>query len=436
MHELLRQYAEEKLQETGEEALIHSRHLHHFATLAERAAPELDGSKQEMWLDRLEMEQGNIRAALRWATESTEAETGLQLAGTLARFWLIRGHLQEGRRWFEELLPKGSHAAPSVRAEGLHGAGLLAYAQGDHQQATEYYAQALALKRTLGDKRSMATLLGNLGLLAHVRGNLEQARAFHTENLALARELGEARGVAVSLNNLGNVAYMQGDYEQAQALHQESLTWMRESGDKRGVAALLTNLGTLAYAQGNYALARTFHQESLTLFRELGVKRSIVTALSNHAEGRALLEECVSRARELGDKRWTAIGLNRLGDVVFAEGDVNRAVELHRQSLAMAHQVQDQERVVVSLISLATVAGNREDAPRAIRLFGAADALRAAIGIVLAPPERNAYERCVAATRAKLNAETFAAAWDVGKAMSLEQAVEYALANEGLTRDA
>jgi tetratricopeptide (TPR) repeat protein len=436
MHELLRQYAEEKLQETGEEALIHSRHLHHFATLAERAAPELDGSKQEMWLDRLEMEQGNIRAALRWATESTEAETGLQLAGTLARFWLIRGHLQEGRRWFEELLPKGSHAAPSVRAEGLHGAGLLAYAQGDHQQATEYYAQALALKRTLGDKRSMATLLGNLGLLAHVRGNLEQARAFHTENLALARELGEARGVAVSLNNLGNVAYMQGDYEQAQALHQESLTWMRESGDKRGVAALLTNLGTLAYAQGNYALARTFHQESLTLFRELGVKRSIVTALSNHAEGRALLEECVSRARELGDKRWTAIGLNRLGDVVFAEGDVNRAVELHRQSLAMAHQVQDQERVVLSLISLAKVAGNREDAPRAIRLFGAADALRAAIGIVLAPPERNAYERCVAAARARLDAETFAAIWAAGKAMSLEQAVEYALASRASAIDA
>jgi predicted ATPase/DNA-binding SARP family transcriptional activator len=242
MHELLRQYAEEKLQEAEEQNAVWSRHLHYFVALAEHAEPELDGAGQAKWLQQLETEHGNLRATLHRSVEIGEAEQGMRLAGALAQFWLIRGYYDEGRRWLEDALARGGNVTPSVWAKALHRAGSLAHAQGDNQQAHQHYQQALTLMRELGDKQGAAALLGNLGLIARAQGDLSQARALQEEGLALKRELGDKPSMALSLNNLAITAYSQGDYKQARTLLDESLMLRRELGDRRGIAVVLSTL--------------------------------------------------------------------------------------------------------------------------------------------------------------------------------------------------
>lgn len=436
MHELVRQYAESKLQEAGEQDAIRLRHSNYFVALAARAEPELQKSDQLQWLERLESEHNNLRAALQCSLESDQIEAGLRLAGNLSRFWLTRGYFDEGRRWLDQVLSKSVIAPAPLRADALHGAGSLAHAQGDHEQARHFYEQALALKRALEDKQGMARILGNLGSIASAQGDLEHAREFDEASLALKRELGDRQGVAVSLNNLAINFYHRGGYLRARQLQEESLALRRELGDRRGMATTLLNLGGIAYAQEDFARAQTLHAESLAIFQEMGDKRGIVSALNNLGvvlaaqgnleEGSARLEQSLTLARELGDKRWTAVVLGRLGDIAFAQGD-GRAQELYRQSLTLASEIGDRTSIVLALNGLAKVSGCQSQAERAARLFGATEAQRAATGLILAPPEHHERERHIAATRAKLDAAIFAATFAEGRAMTLEQAIRYAL---------
>lgn len=433
MHELVRQYAEEKLRQAGDEAHVRAQHLNYFLAFAERAKPEMRGAKQAVWLERVEAEHGNIRAALRWSVESADAESGLKLAEAMWRFWMLRGHSHEGRQWLETLLREGSGASPTVRSDALHAVGNLARSQGDHRQAVEYLTQGLAVKRAQGDKPGIAALLGNLGNTVMELGDLKQARELQQECLDLQRELGDKWRVATALNNLGVVTGRQGDYPQAQQFYAEGLRRLRELEDKTGIAIALANLGNLVYSQGNIPQARAFLQESLVIFRELGIKRQIVVVVADLGvcalvsgdlkEGRALLEESVALARQQGDKSLLALGLSHLGDITMAEGDAKRAADLYAESLTLARQAQDQARTAQALVGLAQVADHRGDVERAIRLFGAAEALRAAVGFVLPLPERKACDESVAVARARLDAETFERAWHTGKAMPLEQAI-------------
>jgi predicted ATPase/DNA-binding SARP family transcriptional activator/Tfp pilus assembly protein PilF len=432
MHELVRQYAEIKLQEAGEQATIALRHLEYFVALAERAAPELQQADQLQWLERLEIEHDNMRAALQRSLELDQNEAGLHLAATLSRFWLMRGYFTEGRRWLETL--QSATASAATRADALHGAGMLAHAQGDHESARQFYQQALTLRRELGDRKGMAPLLGNLGTLASTQGDFDQARELEEAGLALKRELGDRQGVAVSLNNLAINLYFRGEYLQARQLQEESLALRREFGDRRKIAAALLNLGGTAYALEDFARAHTLHAEALTLFQEAGDKRGIVSALNNlgvvlaaqgqRDEGTARLEQGLALARELGDKRWTAILLGRLGEIILAKEETARARELFAQSMRLAHECADRTSIVLALDGLAKVSVRQNQVERAARLFGAVDAQRGAMGVVLAPPERVERARYLERVQATT---IFATAWAEGKAMSLEQAIQYAL---------
>ena len=439
LHELLRRYGAERLQEAGEETPLHRRHLNYFVALAERAAPELEGPEQEAWLGRLEADHDNMRAALEWSTAGGEAEVGLRLAAALWRFWEVRGHLREGCRWLEELLAKAEpeRTSPSVRARALRGAGRLLQCQGEYERATALYQESLALLRELGDKRGIAHTLNNLGLVAWHQGNYSEAIAAYEESLALKRQLGDKRGIASSLGNLAIVTWYQGDYERARALYTESLALFRELEDKKNIAISLRNLGALAREQGEYEQAAALLEESLALFRELGSRRGIASSLgllgyvARHQGGyeraTALWEECLTLFRELGDKRSVAITLANLGSVASAQGEHGRAEGLYRESLALQREVGEKRDIAECLEGLAGVAGQQGQVERAARLFGAAEALREEVGAPLPPADRARYERHVAALRLKLNREDFERAWAQGREMPLEQAVTYAL---------
>lgn len=206
MLETLREYSQDRLAELEEVAATRSRHLRWCVDLAERAAPQLEGGEQVQWLARLEQEHENLRAALDWALEQ-DATVCLHLAGSLGRFFEVKGHWAEGRAWLEQALAHTANEtrmSPPVRAQALARAGDLARHQGDYPSASASYEQALAVAQEASDKQSIASLLNSLGHVVFSQSDYMMAHTFYTEALAFQRQLGDKKGVVLSLNGLGN----------------------------------------------------------------------------------------------------------------------------------------------------------------------------------------------------------------------------------------
>ena len=323
-------------------------HAAYYLALVEAVAPALTGPDQALWLDRLEHEHDNLRTALQWTDEGGDAEHGWRLAGALCEFWLMRGHLREGREWLRRLLGLAAASSHSpARARALTGAGHLAHNLGDYAAAWTLFEESLALWRDRGDPRGTATALNNLGWVAVHRGDYPAARALSEESLALWREIGDPGGMATALNNLGFVAYFQGAYAAAAALHQESLDQWRVVGDQRGMAMALSLLGRVAQRQGNAPRATACLEDSLRRLQALGMKQLVAWVASfladvMHEQGderraTALVEESVALCRDLGDQDGLAYALSILGTILQARGDVEQArALLRRQSAAVS----------------------------------------------------------------------------------------------------
>jgi predicted ATPase/transcriptional regulator with XRE-family HTH domain len=289
--ETVRQYVWVNLKITGELEALRHRHGDWYLALAEQAEPELKGPLQTAWLDRLEREHDNLRAALAWSEADAAAETGLRLIGALWRFWVIRGYITEGRARAKRVLDAGAAAAPGLRAKALNAAGILARHGGDMDQAWTLLHEGLALARIAGDTRRVTLALSDLANVAHGRGDIEQAQVLGEESLALRRELGDTWGIASSLNNLGMYATSQGDYELAEQRLRESQQLFQELGDWEPVAGTSINLGEVARRRGALQEARAHYVQSLSLLREMGNRQVVaevlgLIALVAAAEGR------------------------------------------------------------------------------------------------------------------------------------------------------
>ncbi len=301
MLETIREYAIDKLEESGEGAELRAQHASYFLTLAESAEPELRGPQQAARLNTLEIEHDNLRAALAHSLKhrDAETETATRLGSALWWFWFAHGHLSEGRRWLEAVTSDANVPFTPARAKALNGAGVLVYNQGDYLRAVELLDESLAISRELGDVRGISSTLNNLGTVAVYRGEYVQAQAFYEESLGLLRELGDKRNMANVLANLGTVASSNGDYMQMERYYEESLALQRELGDKWGMAAVLANLGEQALARSESKRATAFFRESLDLFSRLGDKAAIAECLEGLAGAVGLEEQEPIRAAEL-----------------------------------------------------------------------------------------------------------------------------------------
>ncbi len=298
----IRQYAGDRLQEAGEAAAVRDRHRDWFLAWAERAADELRGAEPKPWLERLEQEHDNLRAALKWSLGSeTGGEAGLRLAGSIYLFWSRCGYLREGSQWVEAALAAGREASAAARAQALHAAGGLAGQQGDYPRARSLLELALALRRELADPLGLARTLYSLGTILLVQlgaENLDRARALLDEGLSLAREIGDRSLLAIILNNLGELARLRGEYDRARELYEQSL----DIRGRRSSSAPITllNLGLIAFAQGVYEAARSLFEESLGLGKLLGDRGSMASSLNGLAGVHAVRGEHERAARLLG----------------------------------------------------------------------------------------------------------------------------------------
>jgi non-specific serine/threonine protein kinase len=438
--ETVRQYARDRLEDTGGSAAVRLRHRDYYLALAEEADPKLIGAEQAGWLRCLEGDHENLRAALECSLVETGSNGGLRLCGALGRFWLMRGHLSEGREWCTRILCKaGADERTRERAYLLNAAGVLSNHQRDHPAARVLHEESLAIRRELGDRFGIATSLNSLGNVSLSQGEYLVARTLYEESLAIRRELGDRFGIATSLNNLGNAAINQGDYPVGKAQVEESLAIRRELGDLFGIAQSLSNLGYEALNRGDFLAATSLYEESLAIRRELGDRFGSAVSLSNlgymalhhgdYPAAKAPLEESLAIRRELGDRLGIAFSVTNLGNLALNQGDYSAARALFEEGLAIRRELGNRSAMPYSLEGLALVIASLRDPLRAARIWGATERLRAQIGTRLLPWEQSAYDRSVAAAHiASGDDAAFDCAWQEGHGLTLDQAIDLALA--------
>ncbi len=398
LQETVREYATGRLRDVGEEPALRRRRRDFFRAFAERAESELRGVGQTAWLDRLKTEVDNLRAALEWSRRDPGGgDEMLLLAGSLWWFWFTQGTLNEGSAWLQAALQASSPAPSHARAGALYGAGAIAWLQGDMRRAAALAGEALGVCRTLDDRLGIVYSLCILGVIPLLQGEYERAAGMFEESLAICRELERDWETATVLSLLGWVARYQGEFDRAAALCAESLAVFRSIGDKWGVALVLSHLGSARGRLGHTAMAR------------------------------ALLEESVTLSRDLVNRPQLAVSLHELARVALVEGRGEHAAELEREALALRRDEGEMWGIAESMEGLAAIAAARELWEPAARLSGAAEAVRDMVHVPLPAADRDDHTQRLAAISEAMGEPAFAAARETGRAMTLDDAIEYAL---------
>jgi len=361
MLETIREFALERLAESGELDDLARRHAGHFTAVAEAAEPELTESPDAV--ERIDHDHDNVRAALTWAIESDEAELGMRLGYAVWRFWQLRSHLSEGRTWFDRLLALPSAAArTAARARGLTGAAGIAYWQNGYPAATAWYEEAEAIYRELGDRRGLADALYGTGSMDAIRGDHDAVRTAFGEGAAIARELGDDRLVVRFLEAEGYSAFMTDDFETA----------------------------------------------------------------------RSRLEEALAMAERAADKMATGMGHHTVAQVARLQGRLDDAAEHYRSAIRMARDLGATLAVGEPMQGLAAILIATGDAERGVRLLGAEAAIREQAGGG-APPEWLRLGDPFSEAKAQLGEERYQAAWDMGRSLTVDQAMADALGEPAAT---
>jgi predicted ATPase len=423
MLETIREFAAEILETSDEAEQIRTRHANWCLRLVNSAHKASTGPDQQMWLDRLELEHDNLRAALTWRLkcpldsedrDPLPALTLLRLCAVLPNFWWTRGYLDEGRAWCAAALDRaGAASRTSDRGDVLSGAGVLALRQGDYAAARAYFEECLSIRRELGHAQGISYALNNLGMLACDEGDYKAAHTYYAESLSIKRELGDQKAVAGTLNNMGMVAQSLGDFAAAETQYREALHINRELGNRAFEANNLNNMGIAAELQGDLSTARGYYEESLPIRQALGDRWGIAYSLyclghldcllKNYRSAEDHLQESLTIRKEVGHRPGIAQSLSALAELAVA--------------LSMASE--DEQAVW-----LPTEADTIDMLVRhAVPLWSAASALRHEIGDRLSTWEQEALDRKIAAVRERIGPADFDAAWSAGQAMSMDQAI-------------
>jgi len=374
MLETIREYGLEQLEAYGEGPTVRDRQLDYYLGLAEEADPGLLGPYQVEWCHRLEVERDNIRAALEWALAPREPDAGATAGLTRA----------------------GSRLEAGIRiADALEQFWML------RGHSRENWSRVMALvARATADQRLKASILVVAGYLAHCLREHDVAVRLADEGLALWQEIGDARGMAVAMARRGVMAIWQGDHGRAEEL-------------LAGARALFRDTGGEAASGIEHPIASFLAQA--------------VQEQGDHERARALYEESLIEARARGDRHAAAYSLRHLARLGLRSGEAERATELVREGLAPLMELSDKRCTPASLEVLAYALGQREHAADAARLFAAAQAIRDETGMPLMRAEQSAQERERASLEARLGKGVFTVAWAEGRAMTLEQAIRYAM---------
>jgi predicted ATPase len=479
MLQTVHEYAWQRLLESGEAEPVQCWHAENFLALAEQANLYARTINQREWIDRLEAEYDNLRAAHEWFHQQPDRiPDDLRLAGVMFLFWFARGRWTEARQWIDRTLqrPLPDGMSPQ-RAQVLNCAALLAVQQSDSVKAVACLNESIAYTRPTGDRLNLAYALAIQGLAMQSGGDSPSARALHAESIALFRALKDHWGLGFALFLDGMAAYWQGDYAAARAAYEESIILFRTIGDKWRAAGPLGRLGDLDFRLGKNAEARRLYLESLTLFREANDKSGIATSLNplgavalqenDLDQASAYYQEGLAINQELGDKQgmaWACVGLGmaayrqrdydqaesmlqrglalltdvgddggmawvlqQKGYVNCARGNFRGAAVLFAMALEMARQLDHVVTLAFCFPGLVCIAAQDHQPQLAAQLVGMAEALRDPVATLGSASDLVDYDRLLAEARGTIDTQAYAAEISVGRTMPQSAAIASAL---------
>jgi len=392
----IREYALERLAASNDVAATRRSHAAYYLVLAEEGAAEAAAHPE--WLDRLEVEHDNFRAALEYLTKTGDADWGLRLGSALFHFWETREYLTEGRSRIARLLAlEGAAARPKLRSRLLFSAAVLAGEQGDYTSAQRLFDESLETCLELNDKRGVAVALNALAVNARDRGELATSSLLFEQCVAIWRDEGDPADVARALSNLANVTKLQGEAARAASLYDECLAIFRKVGDVAGIAWTLNYQGDVAREGNDVAAARSFYEQSLAAF-----------SLSRDGWG-------------------IASALSDLAGLSWDQGDSDEARRLYGESIQMFQNLGHKRGIARVLGCLAANAAAQSSAVQALRFAGAAAALRERLGTPLTPAEQHKLEKVLEFARRTLGNAAGMTAWMEGWALPVEQAIQEAM---------
>jgi predicted ATPase/class 3 adenylate cyclase/tetratricopeptide (TPR) repeat protein len=464
MLETIQEFARQMLEENGEVEQMRQRHAEYFTALASLSGPSIMSPSRLSVMSTLESDHDNLRAVLEWCASSPERyDMGLRLAADLAMFWDYQTiHMSEGRMWLSRMLSLTEGAPPTaLRGNALMGAGMLAMALGEYESALTWLTQSRDICEREGDYACAIASTGTLGLTYQLTGDPDAAIRLTTEALERAEKLesphgapsfGSARPMGRSdtsfgllpvdwarafLNFILGDAYLDaGEIETARNHHQKSLDLYERLGLAEDSSQPLTSLGKIAMMQGNYEEARTLLEESLSIRREtnitwyVAITQTTLSDLARHQGDYDRAEE-LSRGtlkifRDLDNRGGIAWALYNLGCVALSRKDFTQASAHFKESLRLRKEEGNKENMAEDLLGLAGVALGRGDVRRAALLLGAVGGILDE-GKHLDIPERKAFEKNTTAARSQLGEAAYTTALAEGRAMAVDEVVEYAL---------
>jgi predicted ATPase/class 3 adenylate cyclase len=437
--ETIREYGLEALTASGELEATRQAHAEYYCHQADQAEPELVGPQTAAWLERLDREQGNLRAAMQWVLEPAQTgrdpERALRLGHALREFWGVRGLYREGWAFLEQALAANLDAATVVRARVLITAADFTSELGDAERGEALCQESLSLSRALGDTRGIIDSLTYLESISGWNGGHRgQSLPLVEEGLTLARDLGDPEIIAWGLSTLGDRLYAVGKYTEGLARYAEGLSLFRGLGNKRGIATCLMGLARgLVSVHGDPTTIHNHLDESRAFYVESGDKLGIAlhdffsgtTALAegDTATARDFAEQSLARFQEMGS-RWRAIcALWLLGKIAAREGNHAVARTHYEEGLKEASAFKDHWIKFFCLEGLAeTVTAQGAEAWAAL-LWGTAEVESELCGVPLSPDQQRDHEAAIAAARLQLGDAAFDAAWAEGRSLTPEQAL-------------
>lgn len=366
MLETIREFALEKLEHSGQAPRRRQMHAAYYLELAEAASAGRMGPRQMDWLERLDLEQANHRAALTWLIENQKKEEAVRMASSLRWYWDLRGQFSEGRHWLQAALDLPGVIPPLARANALMGLGVLLWRQGNYATARPLMEESLALRRASDDPEGIAYALQNLGNLATHLGDFAAARAYQDENLELRRRLGNKSYLADALFSRGNVALVEGKLAEAKNLYLESFDAYNEVGDVLGLPFVLVNLAEVARLQGDYPAAQNLAEDALHLAEQFGDRLRLANALQSlgltardqglFEDAEAKLQQSLQIYRELGHGLKIGFVTSELGTVMLRKGHLAAARQLFGQGLRTHQALGLKPGIAYGLLGLAETA--------------------------------------------------------------------------------
>ena len=397
MLETIREYALERLSESGEKPVVQEKHAQYFiGVILTEARIGMSSRDSTAWLDRLEREHANIQAALEWnLTTPAGRELALSVLATLTWFWYRRGFFNEGRIWTDRLLAASAEEPAPIRAAALQMSSRMAMWRGDLKNAVTRATESLTVWQRLEDEQKVPMSLMETGVALINIGKDREAHALLKEAEVLFRESGASYFHAITLVHLGNVSLGLDNPEEAREWLNRAYPIFKEIGEEWGLSFVLNNLGEVARVQGNYELAYGYYKESEALLRATG------------------------------DKGDLARLVHTLGYVAAHQGNVQSAEGQFRESLAMFRKLGNKRGIAECITGLASLRVMQGQLSTAATMLGAAEALLGASGAAWWPADRVEIERTRESLQSGINEDEFQAAWKAGQSMSLDQAITF-----------